>query len=33
MEGKTMTGVFSKTVTAFVLGAAVSLLSPGPAAG
>ena len=28
-----MTGVFSKTVTAFVLGAAVSLLSPGPAAG
>lgn len=33
MEGKTMTRVFSKTVTAFVLGAAVSLLSPGPAAG
>jgi len=28
-----MTGAFSKTVTAFVLGAAVSSLSPGPAAG
>ena len=28
-----MTGVFSKKVTALVLGAAVSSLSPGPAAG
>src|SRR5438105_7251622 len=32
MEGKTMTGVFSKKVAAFVLGAAVTSLSPGPAA-
>src|SRR5437588_11384425 len=32
MEGKTMTGVFSKKVAAFMLGATVTSLSPGPAA-